>query len=80
VVIRIDSGEVFEEQWQWTSYGSFLKPKFEDRLLFLRKLKGAKKLALKVTFPEILGVFDVSGFDKAYAEVAKFCGFVIKVK
>jgi hypothetical protein len=93
VAIRIDSGQVFEEHWNWTEYGSFIKPDIEykfDSLIFLRKLKGAKKLALKVlpsqkfsgsdVFPEIVGVFDISGFDKVYGEVTRSCGLFIKTQ
>lgn len=74
VNVRVDANPIFKETWDWAAYGPFVSPGREQRAAFLEKLKGGKKLALKVDFPEVVGVFDITGFDKAYEEVKTLCG------
>jgi hypothetical protein len=77
VNVRVDSKHIFKEAWKWAVFGPFFSPAEDQRAVFLSKLKGAKKLALKIDAdfinPGAIGIFDITGFDKAYAEVKTLC-------
>ncbi len=71
VVIRLDSDPSFEEDWRWTPAQATIRPK--DAAEFLKKILPKKKLAIKTSLGGDVGVFDISGANKAYQEAKNAC-------
>lgn len=73
IMVRIDDMPTFEEEWGWGATQPLMFPKGE-KTVFLDKLVGKKRLALKsVLAQSTYAVFNISGFDQAYREVKKAC-------
>jgi hypothetical protein len=72
VEIRLDGGQVIEEEWVWSASNPLLRPKNIEA--FLETLIGKSKVALRETITQTTMVFDIKGFDNAYADVKKTCG------
>ncbi len=74
VALRIDNEPPFNEEWGWSAAQPLMYPK-GDKVVFLDKLAGKQKFAIKsVVADASYGVFNIAGFDKAYSEVKSLCG------
>jgi hypothetical protein len=71
VVYRLDSDPPVEEEWSWLPMNANIRPK--DASAFMKKMISKKKLAIKTTLGGDVGVFDISGANKAYQEAKNTC-------
>ena len=71
VVIRLDAEPAFEEDWKWTPAQATVRPK--DASAFLKKILSKKKFAIKTALGGDVGIFDISGANKAYQEAKNTC-------
>ena len=71
--IRIDSNEIQEQYWSWSSDSRYFYPQREQNADLLQRMKGAKKFVWKMMIRDPVAVFNIDGFDKIYAEVQRFC-------
>jgi len=74
VILRLDNEPTFNEQWGWAASQPLMYPK-GNKIQFLNKLVGKQKFALKSVLADATyGVFDITGFDKAFGEIKEMCG------
>ena len=59
-------------EWVWSASNPLLRPKNIEA--FLETLIGKSKVALRETITQTTMVFDIKGFDNAYADIKKTCG------
>ena len=71
VVYRLDSDPPVEEEWSWLPMNATIRP--NDASAFMKKIISKKKLAIKSTLGGDVGVFDISGANKAYQEAKNTC-------
>jgi len=71
VVIRLDSDPSIEEDWYWLPANATIRP--NDGAAFMNKILSKKKLAIKSSLGGDMGVFDISGVNKAYQEAKTTC-------
>ena len=71
VVIRLDSDPSSEEEWRWTPAQATIRPK--DAAEFLKRILPKKKMAIKTSLGGDVGIFDISGANKAYQEAKSAC-------
>ena len=73
VNVRVDSNEIYKEEWSWSAAAPMIVPDVDKQKKLLNSLIGSKKLALKTTFPDAMSTFDMTGFDQAFKEMSAKC-------
>jgi hypothetical protein len=73
VNVRVDTNDIYKEEWTWSGASPMIIPNNEQQKTLLKGLIGSKKLALKTTFPEAISTFDMSGYDQALTEMTTKC-------
>ena len=72
VSMRVDDGQVIDQNWKWQSWGTYITPPDQD--MFIKTVSGARKLVLRENITQMISEFDISGINKVIKETKTFCG------
>jgi TonB family protein len=73
VTVRLDSDAPTGERWYWVPANATIRP--NDAAAFMKKIMSKQKIAIKLDLGvgAEIGIFDISGLDKAYQEAKTLC-------
>jgi uncharacterized protein len=72
VEIRLDADTPFQEEWRVSFGRATMRP--NNAKVFMERLQGKQKIAIRTMLGGDTGIFDISGINAAYEDAKRACG------